>query len=243
MIRQKQQVVRKEFNQQNKRSLGVLMAGDSCCQHGGPCKEALNLDWEMGVEMHMKEKFILQGSQHSFFVLSPARFPCIEYVSVKLKQWFDITEMENVFLCLLSPLCLMVPGPTLLLHASLHRLWCSSLNSPQRAIIEKPQQKGPANRAEFSVHKQEQAEVTSLQVANCWSCSAVTCNCILNICEQNIQQSFCVMHNLYLTLYCHPPIHCSQKLYSKYSFQGLYLKKVLNSSFECTERSLATEIQ
>lgn len=27
-------------------------------------QEALNLDWEMGVEMHMKEKFILQGSMH-----------------------------------------------------------------------------------------------------------------------------------------------------------------------------------
>lgn len=34
----------------------------------------------MGVEIHMKEKFILQGSQHSFFVPSPASFPCIEYV-------------------------------------------------------------------------------------------------------------------------------------------------------------------
>lgn len=80
MIRQKKQVVRKEFNQQNKRSLRVLTAGDSCCQHSGHCKEALNLDWYMDVEMHMKEKFILQGSQHSFIVLSPASFPCIENV-------------------------------------------------------------------------------------------------------------------------------------------------------------------
>lgn len=80
MIRQKKQVLRKQFNQQNKRSLGVLTAGDSCCQHSGQCKEALNLNWEMGVEIHMKEKFILQGSQHSFFVPSPASFPCIEYV-------------------------------------------------------------------------------------------------------------------------------------------------------------------
>lgn len=72
MIRQKKQVY--------KRSLGVLTAGDSCCQRSGQCKEALNLDWEMGVEIHMKEKFILQGSQCSFFVPSPASFPCIEYV-------------------------------------------------------------------------------------------------------------------------------------------------------------------
>ena len=59
MIRQKKQVLRKEFYQQNKRSLGVLTAGDSRCQRSGQCKEALNLDWEMGVEIHMREKFIL----------------------------------------------------------------------------------------------------------------------------------------------------------------------------------------
>jgi len=78
-------------------------------------------------------------------------------LQLKLNQWFDITERENVFcfLCLLSLLHSVVPGPTLLLHASLHRFWCLTLSSPQRAITEKPEQKGPVNRAEISVHKQE----------------------------------------------------------------------------------------
>lgn len=125
----------------------------------------------MGVEMHMKEKFILQGSKYSLYCVQQFFHALSTWLKLKLqlklKQWFDTTEMENAFfLCLLSLLCPMVPGPTLLFYAFLCRLWCSSPNGSQRAIAEKPQQKGPVNKAEFSVHKQEQTEVTSLQVAN-----------------------------------------------------------------------------
>ena len=50
---------------------------------------------------------------------------------LKLKQWFDITERENVvcFLWLLSLLSLVIPGLVLLLHSSLHRLCCSTVVS------------------------------------------------------------------------------------------------------------------
>lgn len=67
MIRQKKQNLRKESNQEKKQSFGVLAAGDSCCLQSGQCKKALNLHQEMEFEMHMKEKVILQGSQHSLY--------------------------------------------------------------------------------------------------------------------------------------------------------------------------------
>lgn len=114
MIKQKKQVLRKQFNQQNKRSLGVLTAGDSCCQHSGQCKEALNLDWEMRVEIHMKEKFILQGTQHSLYRVQQVFHALSMWAKLKLQLKLKQFRHYRNGKCLL----LALPSVSFLSHAS-----------------------------------------------------------------------------------------------------------------------------